>query len=486
MELWDRRRFLKASAAGALAGLPIRGLAADADGAGGNDAPAGAPPAGTREQDLPNPTPAQLRWQDCEIGVLFSFDLPIAAGDTTGNNSARKTFDPNLYNPTRLDTDQWAAAAAAAGAKYAVFTATHFNGFMQWQSDLYPYGLRETRWRGGKGDVVGDFAASCRKAGILPGIYLSCHRNVYWQVWGYYADWGKGNGTPAQAAFNRVAEKMTEELCSRYGPLVELWYDAGVKTPAEGGPDVLPIVEKHQPDVVFYHSRQRSDHRWIGNESANAGDPCWATMPWAAGEMSHNSPAWKKCLPTGDPQGKAWSPGMADVPLRGSGRIHNWFWAPGQDQGASSVDQLVKMYCASVGRNCNLVVGEVIMPDGLVPPSDVQRMEEFGREIRRRFAKPLAETSGAGRELLLRLPQPATIDHVVIMEDIARGERIRAYTVEAQVAGDKWVKLAEDKSVGHKRIHRFNPAEVAAVKLAVAESLAAPVIRSMAVFNASA
>ena len=75
------------------------------------------------------PTPAQVAWQNCEIGIIYSFDLAIAAGDTTDNNAARKTWDPNLYQPAKLDTDEWLAAAKAAGAGYAIFTATHFNGF---------------------------------------------------------------------------------------------------------------------------------------------------------------------------------------------------------------------------------------------------------------------------------------------------------------------------------------------------------------------
>ena len=167
MNLWNRRQFLKASAGGALAGLSIGGLlphASAAESKEGETPPK--PPLSGDGATLPRPTPAQLRWQDAEIGLLYSFDLAIAAGVVAPNNEVRKTLDPNLYNPTKLDTDQWLEAAKAAGAKYAVFTATHFNGFMQWQSGLYPYGLRETRWRDGKGDVVADFVASCRKAGI--------------------------------------------------------------------------------------------------------------------------------------------------------------------------------------------------------------------------------------------------------------------------------------------------------------------------------
>jgi len=142
----------------------------------GGDKGALPPPAKPAASVLPKPTPAQLAWQDCEIGLVYHFDMPIAAGNFAGNNTARQVFDTRLYNPEKLDTDQWIEAAKAAGAKYAVFTATHFNGFMQWQSDLYPYGVKQAAWRDGKGDVVADFVASCRKAGIKPGIYFSTHR----------------------------------------------------------------------------------------------------------------------------------------------------------------------------------------------------------------------------------------------------------------------------------------------------------------------
>jgi alpha-L-fucosidase len=464
-----RRRFLGlAAGAGAIGAAGVGAMA---------EAPAGDAPR------LPKPSAAQVAWQDCEVGLLYTFDLAIAAKRFARNNTVRERLDPKLYNPARLDTDQWIEAAKAAGARYAVFTATHFNGFLQWQSDLYPYGLKQTAWRGGKGDVVRDFVKSCRKAGIRPGIYFSTHRNVYWTVWGHYVDWGKGKGTDRQAAFNRVAEKMTEELCRRYGPLVQIWFDAGVRTPQQGGPDVLPIFEKHQPNSVFYHSGQRSDHRWIGNEQGRAGYPCWATMPGRAGAVSHNHRTWRRFLGKGDPAGTYWSPGMVDVPLRGAKGVHNWFWKPGQDHAAYSADRLVKMYYESVGRNCNLILGEVITSDGLVPASDIERLAELGKEVRRRFGKPVAQTTGAGGTVELKLPKPQRIDHVVLMEQIARGERIRRYEVEGLVAGNRWQTLCQGQSVGHKRIQRFDAVEVAAVRLKVTASVATPQIRQLAVYD---
>ncbi len=58
------------------------------------------------------PTPAQVAWQNAEVGIIYHFDLATAAGDPTPNNAARKTWDPNLYQPQQLDTDQWLAARA--------------------------------------------------------------------------------------------------------------------------------------------------------------------------------------------------------------------------------------------------------------------------------------------------------------------------------------------------------------------------------------
>ena len=441
-------------------------------------------PANMSGSNLPRPTPAQITWQDCEVGLVYHFDIAVALGKhTKGNNAYREVFNPYEYNPEKLDTDQWIEAAKAAGAKYAVFTATHFNGFLHWQSEAYPYGLKQAKWRNGKGDIVEDFIQSCHKAGIKPGIYLSTHRNAYWELWSYYVDWGKGKGTKKQEEFNRAAEKMVEELCSKYGPLVQIWFDAGTKLPHEGGPDVLPIFNKYQPDSVFYHSSKRSDHRWIGNESGYADYPCWATMPGGKGNISHNKASWKPILGSGDPDGQVWSPGMVDVPLRGTNGIHNWFYRPNEEKGVYSKDQMMKMYYESVGRNCNLIFGEVITPEGLVPEYDIEQLKKFGDEVNRRFKNPVAETTGVGNETVLELAKPQFINHVIIQEQPEHGERIRSYSVEGKNNSGNWIKLCDGQSVGHKRIQQFTSTLVSAVRLRINKSADTPVVRKLAVYN---
>ena len=118
----------------------------------------------------------------------------------------------------------------------------------------------------------------------------------------------------------------------------------------------------------------------------------------------------------------------------------------------------------------------------LIPDTDVKRAKEFGDEIRRRFDNSLAETTGFGDIVELSLAEPTTVDHVVTMEDILHGERVREYVMEG-LADGAWRTLAEGTSIGHKKIDSFEPTEVSKVRIRVGKSVATPLIRRLAVYN---
>lgn len=431
---------------------------------------------------LVRPTFPQMEWQDSEMGIIFHFDISIAVNRyNKPNNDYREVFDPKLYNPIKLDTDQWIQAAKVAGATYAVFTATHFCGFLQWQSNLYPYGLKQAKWKDGKGDIVADFIQSCYKYNIRPGLYLSTNNNAYWHVHDHYVDWGNGKGTVKQKEFNRICEGMVEELCSRYGRLLEIWFDAGNLTPAEGGPDVLPVFEKYQPNGLFYSSLRRSDFRWVGNENGYADYPCWATMP--SGAYSHLSERWKPLLGKGDPNGSTWSPAMVDAPLRGSNGIHSWFWRPGQEKGIDSLQRLMTMYEQSVGRNSGLILGVGINSDGLVPEADRQRLTEFGIALKEQFSHPLGSAKGFGNSFTIDLKTPSSLKQYVLQEDIHFGERVRSYTIKGKSVNGDWFDIDKGTCIGHKRIAAIIQSEkFSQVALQIRESTETPHIREFKVF----
>lgn len=437
---------------------------------------------------IPLPTPAQLNWQNAELVAVFHYDLHVFDGVKYNQAYNRITpmSDINIFNPEQLDTDQWIRSVKALGAGIAILTATHETGFALYQSDVNPYCMKALKWKDGKGDIVRDFVNSCRKYDVQPGIYIGIRWNSFLGVYDFMMP---KDGTKfqenRQVFYNKMCEGMTEELMSRYGDLAIVWYDGGGHGPELGGADILPIVEKYQKNIIFYHNSQRADIRWGGSESGMVSYPCWGTFPFPYSHSKSQDIIFKdnfKLLKTGDPNGKYYMPAMSDAPLRGYNDRHEWFWEPGDDAHVFPLEHLMEMYNGSVGRNSTLILG--VTPDdrGLLPETDVARLKEFGDEIQRRFGKPIASAQGEGKRLLLKLPATTKINAVVIAEDIRQGERVRSYKVEGKVNG-KWKTLATGSCIGHKRIEEIEPVEVSALRLQIGESLDLPVIAGFSVYS---
>lgn len=434
----------------------------------------------------PVPAARQMKWHEAELGVVFHYDLHVFDGEAygQGGNRINPVEDYNIFNPASLDTDQWIMAAKAAGARFAVLTATHETGFGLWQSDVNPYCLKAVRWRDGRGDIVRDFVNSCRKYGIQPGIYIGIRWNSLLGIHNFRAEGDGEFARNRQEWYRRLCEKMVTELCTRYGDLFMIWFDGGADDPDGLGPDVEPIVDRYQPDCLFYHNVDRADLRWGGSESGTVGYPCWSTFPYPyshsnadEGVMDHN-----ELLAHGDADGAYWVPAMADTPLRGYNGRHEWFWEPGDEDAVYPLENLMDMYEKSVGRNATLIVGLTPDPDGLIPEGDVERLKEWGDEIRRRFGSPLARTSGKADTLTLDMEGRQTCDYYILQEDISQGERIRAYRIEARTGGS-WVTVTHGSSVGHKRIGSFPPVEASAFRVVVEKSTGTPVIRDFSVYH---
>jgi len=441
---------------------------------------------------FPLPNARQLAWQQAELGVVFHYDLHVFDGKKygQGNNRIDPIPDYQIFNPQKLDTDQWVKAAKDAGATFAILTATHETGFALYQSDVNPYSLKALKWREGKADIVQDFVTSCRKYGIKPGIYLGIRWNSFMGVHNFKVNGAGEFQKNRQLWYNRMVEGMVKEICTRYGELFEIWFDGGADHPDNGAPDVLPIVRRYQPNCLFYHNGQLAEARWGGSESGTVADPCWATFTYpatGAGETAKKNIAKDnfKLLKEGDPEGKYWVPAMSDAPLRGYNGRHEWFWEPGDEEHIFPLENLVDMYYKSVGRNSTLILGLTPDPDGLMPEPDVQRLKELGDEIKRRFSHPLASSSGKGNQIRLDLPSLLKIDHIILQEDIKQGERVRNYTIEVLVKG-KWIELLRGQSIGHKRIHQFEEIEVSKLRLTITDAIAEPMILNFSVYNSQA
>ncbi len=440
-----------------------------------------------QEYTSPKPTPLQLAWQEAELGVLISYDLPVFQGKTYNQPQNRITpfQDIQIFNPQQLDTDQWIQAAKSAGARFAVLTVTHETGFALYQSDVNPYCMKALRYKDGKGDVVRDFVNSCRKFGIEPGLYVGVRWNSFLGVHDFKVEGTGEFAKRRQTFYKKMCEEMVRELCTRYGKLFMIWFDGGADDPQKLGPDMLPIVQQHQPQCLFYHNTQRADFRWGGSESGTVPYPCWSTFPFVFSHAARQDTVFANdfsLLKHGTPDGKYWMPAMSDAPLRGEKGGHDWFWNPNEDHHVSSLSTLMKMYHRSVGHNSTLIIG--LTPDnrGLIPDADVNRLQEWGDSIRNLFSTPVAQWQPENKDWMITIPKGKTFSRIVLQENIKDGERIRSFVIEEKING-KWRTLDEGTCIGHKYIKVLEkPSEAHAIRLRITSSKGAAQMRNFSIY----
>ncbi len=415
----------------------------------------------------PVPSPAQLRWQRSELGLFVHFGVNTFTGREWGDG----TEEPSIFNPAKLDTDQWAAAARDAGAAHMVLTCKHHDGFCLWPSAHTDHSVKNSPWLGGKGDVVGRFVESCRKFGLGFGFYLS--------PWDRH-DSRYGNS----ATYNAYYMAQLTELLTQYGPdATELWFDGAIDSESRKRGQkydfdaIFATCKRLQPNAVTFGDGG-SDVRWIGNERGVAGDPCWAPVrngviryPGDSGidtgvDAQAKGLQASRQLQNGDADGDVWRPGESDVSIR-----PGWFYHDHEDSQVRSAQNLTDLYFQSVGRNSFLLLNVPPTRDGLFHDTDVKRLREFRQMRERIFATDLA--AGASVEIReneyeLTFPRPVRFDVISLREKIELGQRVRTYWVVYRTVEGDWRWAVEGHTIGNRKLDRLSvPVTATAIKVII-------------------
>jgi alpha-L-fucosidase len=415
------------------------------------------------------PTPQQTAWQDLEFGVIVHFSTNTFLDREWGDGTA----DPEVFNPTAFDPDQWMKAIRDSGARYVVLVAKHHDGFCLWPTEQTAYSVKSSPWKNGKGDVVGDVARAARKYGLQFGVYLS--------PWDRHEPRYKD-----AAAYDDYYQAELSELASNYGDLVEFWLDgAGGGGHVYNFPKIIETLRTYQPNTIVFADTglfEYGDARWVGNEGGRVPYENWNVID------RHGYLRWR--------------PVEADTPLR----KEHWFWHPNDEVSLKSVDELLATYDETVGRGAQLMLG--LAPDrrGLLPESDVARLEEFGKALRARYGHNLALqhlpasaevsaaldgnpdtfwTAFAGSHhstLDASFSAPITFNRAVSMERLNDGQRIQKYSIDIWT-GSGWKTVASAQAIGHKKIDSFPAVTSARVRLNILSSSDAAAIREFQLYN---
>ncbi|MBE7176720.1 MAG: alpha-L-fucosidase [Mucilaginibacter polytrichastri] len=450
------------------------------------------------------PDARQIAWHEMEQNAFIHFTVNTFTGREWGEGGESE----ELFDPSGLDVNQWVKVLKDAGFKGVILTCKHHDGFCLWPSKYTEHSIRNSPYKGGKGDIVRELSDAAAKEGLKFGVYLS--------------PWDRNAASYGKPEYIDLYRKQMTELLSNYGKVFEFWMDG-----ANGGdgyygganetrkidrktyyqwPQTLDSARKLQPQVVFF-SDAGPDIRWCGNESGTAGDPNWAMM--TRDTLYPGAANINDILQHGQENGKQWVPAEVDVSIR-----PGWFFHEKENAQVRTPENLFDLYLSSVGRGSNLLLN--IPPDkrGRFHEADVKALMGFKKLRDAAFKTDLAlqkdvrgepyrakalffagnattdgdkdsywttdddVTSGS---LTVDLEGKHTVKYVCIQEYIKLGQRIKRFTVEV-ADGENWKKVGEGTTVGYKRILKIDPVQTDKVRITVNDALACPVIHTISVY----
>lgn len=432
------------------------------------------------------PSANQLEWQHTEFNAFIHFGINTFTGREWGDGHE----DPALFNPVKFDARQWVSVIRDAGMKMVIFTAKHHDGFCLWPSAFTRHSVAASKWKGGKGDVVGEVAAACREYGLKFGFYLSPwdrHEPSY------------GNSE----AYNEFFRNQLRELLTRYGDIAEVWFDGACGEGADGRKQVYDwkswyaIIRELQPGAVI--AVMGPDVRWVGTESGYGRETEWSVIPDVLQTPdstvieSDRFPVDKAFIP-GDRMAQdlgsldnlakagslVWYPSETDVSIR-----PGWFYHPDENKKVKSPEKLADIYFHSVGRNSVLLLNIPPGPDGLIHKRDIKSLNGLRKLLDGTFRNNLiagASISPSGNAIEYAFSAPVTFNVALIQEDVKVGQRIEKFHLEAW-DGNGWSTIATGTTVGNKRLLRFPKVSARKIRFVTDESRAEPAIMNIGIYQ---
>ena len=408
----------------------------------------------------PTPTKVQLQWHEKEFYLFIHFGPNTFTDLEWGHGSE----DPNVFNPTAIDCNQWARIAKASGAKGIILTAKHHDGFSLWPSKYSKHTVRESKWMNGKGDVVKMLADACKKEGIEMGVYIS--------------PWDRNHPAYGTPEYNEIYIQTMKELLTGYGKFFELWWDGANGEGPNGKKQIYDFNRfkdsalAYQPQLIIF-SDIGPHVRWIGNENGIIGETNWNLLDTAGFKRGEGAPP-NDTLNSGNFNGKNWIGAEADVSIR-----KGWFYHAEEDNTVKSGKTLFDLYLKSVGRGGNLLLNVPPNRKGLFAPQDSAALMDFKRIKDAAFENNLFKNARILRtknSVEVHLKEPVAINAIQLKEILSLGQRVIQFEISGGNTLKQFATIAKGTTIGHKRIITFPTQKLKYFRIFIKESKATPVL----------
>lgn len=460
------------------------------------------------------PDKNQFRYQKEELAAFCHFGPntfnEIEWGEHYGNQKPSEIF--TLKND--FDAETLVKTLKDAGFKKLIVTAKHHDGFCIWDSEHTEYDVKASGYKNknGESDILAEISKACTDQNMDMGLYLSPW-DIHEPSYGYKDEHGNQT-TPDKDAkdYNEFYNNQLEEILGnpKYGNdghFVEVWMDGAKGSGANAQEydfkkwfktiqDNEGKAAGYDADCMLFGAEAYTTVRWIGNELGIAGKDTWSKSKVDKDKNTINSNKQGNAT-VGFEDGDQWTVPEADARI-----TSGWFWGTKKNT-PKTMEELSDMYFNSVGHNATLLLNVPPNNQGTVDKAILDRVTEFGNNIKATFKTNLAKAEGASAkvsevrggakeykpgnmiddndetywatsdgkksgEILIDLGKETKFDVVSIEEAIQNGQRINNYKVEYR-NGDSgtWTLLEEGKTIGAKRLCRTSETTARQIKITV-------------------
>jgi alpha-L-fucosidase len=429
----------------------------------------------------------QQEFVDHRFGMFIHFNIPTFMDQDWADPEA----SPSIFNPLKLNCDQWAKAAKSANMSYGCLTTKHHSGFAIWNTKTTDYNVMNSPL---KRDVVKEYTDAFRANGLKVMLYysiLDTHHKL----------------RPKQITKKHIemVKAQLTELLTNYGEVTALIIDGWDAPWSRISYDDIPFEEVYsliksiQPNCLVMDL----------NAAKYPAEALYYTdiKSYEQGAGQHISKETNRL------------PALSCLPINGA-----WFWKTRFPREA--VKDPAKMVNDNIipfnNAYCNFILNVAPNRDGLIDDNAIGALKEIGKQWKNQG--PVAKLPSADAPIIssnIAKHQPSTSswgDDMWIM-DFANDDdfstswasnptvkqpwfevefdrekpfntltiyeqhgRIRKYHIEYFENGT-WKNLLSATTAGKFKMHRFDRVWAGKVKFVIDEFSETPSITEVGVYN---
>ncbi|MDB5004899.1 MAG: carbohydrate-binding protein [Mucilaginibacter sp.] len=371
-------------------------------------------------QDVQHLKKLQQQFVDLRFGMFIHFNIPTYADADWPDPEA----SPSLFNPTKLNCDQWAKAAKSANMTYGCLTTKHHSGFCIWDTKSTDYNVMNSPL---KRDVVKEYVDAFRANGLKVMLYYSILDTHH-----------KLRPNQIQPSHIEMVKTQITELLTKYGKIEALiidgWDAPWSRITYDDVPfeDIYHLVKKLQPDCLLMDL----------NGAKYPGQGLYYTdiKTYEMGAGQHMEKA------------SNYMPSLACLPIQSS-----WFWktdfptTPVKDATKLVNDQLITLN----DDRCNFILNVAPNRDGLFDDNALEGLKAIGKLWKNTgpvAALPDLDAPIISQNLAKNMPANSSWSDDMNISDFANDDSFRSSWTSSPTVKQPWLEISFKRETGFNTI----------------------------------